>query len=105
MYSCALCLDKVGLHVHYSYMVRPQYSAKKNITAQPAIQTDWNTQNIRYISTTSETVHVFLWTVPSAVASLKVIERGPDYLVVKWTPPASPNGNVLSYRIEYKVGK
>jgi len=77
---------------------------KTNITAQPAIQTDWNTQNIRYI-TTSETVHVFLWTVPSAVASLEVIERGPDYLVVKWTPPASPNGNVLSYRIEYKVGK
>jgi len=28
MYSCASCHDKAGLHVHYSYMVRPQYSAK-----------------------------------------------------------------------------
>jgi len=47
----------------------------------------------------------FLRTVPSGVASLSVAERGSNHLTVTWAPPEFPNGKLLDYFIEYRVGE
>ena len=46
-----------------------------------------------------------LLTVPSAVASMEVVERGSNHLNVSWTPPEFPNGRLLPYIIEYNAGE
>jgi len=46
-----------------------------------------------------------LWAVPSAVASMEVVERGSNHLTVTWAPPTFPNGKLLPYIIDVRVGE
>ena len=51
-----------------------------------------------------ETICLRVASVPSAVQSFWVSERGSQHLKLSWTPPAEYNGNLLGYTISFKLG-